>query len=298
MRCLFFLSVMAWFLLSTGSCCAGEQVLSQDEGLVISGEAHLGVEAKYLSQIYPQAKTEIEKSLGWKLLSKPTVWLVGNRAVFAKLSGSPFISAFAVPSAHLIVIHVSSMSSRLPVLNDTFKHELCHLFLHDHLDEQALPKWLDEGICQWISGTLGDLMAGDRAQIGRIDMVRRLIPLRQLTVSFPGDKDSVYLAYRESLDFVEYLTTHYGAGSLRGILRRLEEGDSIDGAVSKSLSKSFQDVQDEWVNDMQKRSEWLVWTSQNLYEIIFFVMAVLSVLAFVRLKIRRARYTGEEDDDD
>jgi hypothetical protein len=288
---------MAWFLLSSASCRAGEQVLSQDEGLVISGERHLGVEAKYLSQIYPQAKTEIEKSLGLKLLSKPTVWLVGNSALFSKLSGSPFVSAFAVPSEHLIVIHVSSMNSRMPVLNDTFKHELCHLFIHDHIEEQAIPKWLDEGICQWISGTLGDLMAGDGATIGRIDMVRRLIPLSQLTVSFPGDKDSLYLAYRESRDFVEYLTTHYGAGSLRGILQHLEEGDSIDVAVSKSLSKSFPDVQDEWVNDMQKRSEWLVWASQNLYEIIFFIMAVLSILAFVRLRIRRARYTGEEEDD-
>jgi hypothetical protein len=80
-------------------------------------------------------------------------------------------------------------------------------------------------------------------------------------------------------------------------LQYLEQGDSIDPAVSKSLSKSFQDVHEEWVNDMQKRSEWLVWASQNLYEIIFFIMAVLSILAFVRLRIRRTRYTGEDDDD-
>jgi len=291
------LSMTAWFLLSSGSCGADDNILFQDENLIISGEGYLGSEAKYIRQIYPEAKTEIEKILGWKLLSKPTVLLVGNRAVFEKLSGSPFVSAFAMPSEHLIVIHISPMTSRLPILNDTFKHELCHLLLHDHVKEQIIPKWLDEGICQWISGTLGEIMAGDAATISRINMVRSLIPLRQLTASFPRDKDSLFLAYKESYDFVEYLTTHYGTKSLRSILQYLEQGDSIDPAVSKSLSKSFQDVHEEWVNDMQKRSEWLVWASQNLYEIIFFIMAVLSILAFVRLRIRRTRYTGEDDDD-
>lgn len=289
--------MMAWFLLSSGSLVADEHILFQDESLVIRGEGHLGNEAKYLSQIYPQAKTEIERNLGWKLLSKPTVFLIGNKDIFEKISGSPFVSAFAVPSEHLIVIHISSMTSRPPILNDTFKHELCHLLLHDHVKRQVIPKWLDEGICQWISGTLGEIMAGDGATINRIDMARRLIPLGQLAVTFPKDKDLLFLAYKESHDFVGYLTAHYGAKSLLSILQYQEEGDDIDLAISKSLSKSFEDVQEEWVNDMQKRSEWLIWAGQNLYEIIFFIMAVLSILAFVRLRISRKRYTGEEGED-
>lgn len=296
MRCLFVLPMIAWFLFSTGSCGADEQILFQDESLLIRGEGPLGIEAKYLSRIYPQAKTEIESNLGWKLLSKPTVLLVGNKAVFGKMSGSPFVSAFAIPSEHLIVIHISPITSMPPILNDTFKHELCHLLLHEHVKNQVIPRWLDEGICQWISGTLGEIMAGEGAIVSRIGMAHRLIPLQQLTVTFPKDKDSLFLAYKEGQDFVEYLTTHYGTKSLRRILQYLEEGDYIDLAVSKSLSKSFQDVQEEWVNDMQKRNEWLIWASQNLYEIIFFTVAVLSVLAFVRLKIKRTRYTGTEDE--
>jgi hypothetical protein len=291
------LSMMAWSLFLSGSCRADEQILFQDESLVIRGEGHLGIEAKYLSQIYPQAKTELESNLGWKLLSMPTVFLVGNQTVFGKMSGSPFVSAFAIPSEHLIVIHISSMTSRPPILNDTFKHELCHLLLHDHIKKHVIPRWLDEGICQWISGTLGEIMAGNGVTISRISMARRLIPLQQLTLTFPKDKDSLLLAYKEGRDLVEYLTTHYGVNSLRSILQFMEEGDDFDPAVSKSLSKSFQDVQGEWVKDMQKRSEWLIWASQNLYEIIFLSMAVLSVLAFVRLKIRRTRYTGEEGEE-
>jgi hypothetical protein len=231
-------------------------------------------------------------------LSKPAVWLIANKSTFFKLSGSPFVSAFAVPSEHLIVIHISPMTSRLPILNDTFKHELCHLVIHDHVNEQVIPKWLDEGICQWVSGTLGEIMAGGASKISRIDMARRFIPLPQLAVSFPNDESSLHLAYRESLDFVEYLTAHYGAGGLRAILQRLQEGDSIDSAISRSLSRSFQDVQAEWIESMQKRSEWLVWASQNLYEIIFFIMAMLSILAFIRLSAKRAAYSGSEEDDD
>jgi hypothetical protein len=286
---LLLLPFMACFFLLDGTYGFEEHILFQNEDLVIRGEAHLESEAKYLGQIYPEAKGDIENILGLRLLLKPTVLLITNQAFFERLSGSPFVSAFAVPSEHLIVVLISPITSKPTILNDTFKHELCHLLLHDHIRKQIIPKWLDEGVCQWISGTLGEVLAGEGATINRIDMAQRLIPLRQLTVTFPKDKDLLLLAYKESHDFVGYVTAHYGTESLRDVLTYLKEGDDIDLAVSKALSKPFQDVQKEWIDDMRRRSEWLVWASQHLYEILFFTAAVLTILAAVRLKLKRMK---------
>ncbi len=290
------LSLAEWFLLVSGSLGAEEHIYFQDENLTISGEGHLDPEAKYLWQIYPKAKMDIENILGWRLLSKPTVLLIGNKDIFERLSGSSFVSAFAVPSEHLIVVHVSAITSKPSILNETFKHELCHLLLHEHIRKQTIPKWLDEGVYQWISGTLGEVLVGGGATISRIDMAQHLIPLRRLTATFPKDRDSLLLAYNESHDFVGYVTDHYGTGSLRDILNYLKKGAGVDLAVSKALSRPFQDVQEEWIEDMRSRSEWLIWSSQHLYEILFFAAAVLTILAAVRLRIKKTRDMEQEDD--
>ena len=293
---LLLLPFMACFLFLDVTYGFEEHTLFQNEDLVIKGEAHLEAEAKYLGQFYPKAKVDIENILGLRLLLRPTVLLVKDREFFERLSGSPFFSAFAVPSEHLIVVHISPITSRPGILNDTFKHELCHLLLHSHIREQVLPKWLDEGTCQWISGTVGEMLVGGGMTISRIDMAYRLIPLRQLTVTFPEDRELLILAYKESHNFVGYITTHYGTESLRDILKYLEEGGDIDQAISKALSKPFQDVQEEWIDDMTRRSEWLIWASQHLYEILFFTAAVLTIAATVRLRLKRAKYIEEDDD--
>lgn len=294
---LLLLPFIACFLFVDPAYPLEEIILFQSEDLIIRGEVRLEAEAKYLVQIYPKAKGDIEKILGMKLIPRPKVLLIQNADLFEKLSGSPLITAFAVPSEHLIVVHISPTTSKRATLHDIFKHELCHLILHDHIRRQNLPKWLDEGICQWVSGNLGEVLAGDGAAISRIDMAQRLIPLRQLTATFPRDKDLLLLAYKESRDFVGFVATQYGAESLRNILKYLKGGDDIDLAISKELSKKFQDVQDEWIEDMRRKREWLIWASQHLYEILFFTAAVLTILAVFRLRSRRAKYWEEEGDD-
>ena len=288
---------MACFLLFDRTYGFEEHILFQNEALVIRGEAHLEAEAKYLAQIYPKARDDIGNILGLWLSLKPTVLLVKDSEFFERLSGSPFVSAFAVPSERLIVIHISPTTSKPGILYDTFKHELCHLVLHDYVRIQVIPKWLDEGICQWISGTLGEILAESGVTFNRINTANRLIPLNQLAASFPSDRDSLFLAYRETLDFVAYVAAHYGAESLRDILKHLKKGDDIDQAISKALSKPFRDVQKDWIDDMRKKSEWLIWASENLYEILFFTAAVLTVMAAVRLRLRRSKYVDEDEDD-
>jgi hypothetical protein len=43
-------------------------------------------------------------------------------------------------------------------LTVTLKHELCHLFLHYLIGGGELPRWFNEGIAQWTSGGIAELM--------------------------------------------------------------------------------------------------------------------------------------------
>lgn len=300
--------LIAWLLASGGFAHAENRVFFQDEHLIVAGDTGLEPEAAYLVQDYPAALGNIGRMLGWELLSRPRVFLTGNREDFEKISGSPFVSALAIPSEHMILMYISPATSRPYVLDETFTHELCHLLLHDHIPESNLPRWLDEGICQWVSGTIGEGLGGEGMAFGRIDMARRLIPLSRLAVNFPKDRESLFLAYEEGRSFVTFVADRYGSGGLRGILNHLEQGngatrnpgetDPVEAAVTETLGKSFREVQEEWIEDMRHRNEWLVWAAQHLYEILFFAAAVLSAGAFIRLKgrMKRARFDDEEDE--
>ena len=277
-----------------GSLIARER----DDEITIVSENHVEIQEKYIRQIYPEVKNGIEKALGWKLLSQPTVLLVADKEVFQKMSGNPLISAFAVPSKHTIAIDLSSAGFEPYLLHETFEHELCHLILHDHIRERLLPKWLDEGICQWVSGSFGEIVVGKGVGVGGSNFSRHPIALQQLEDNFPRQKDLLIQAYEESRQFVDYLVSHYGKESLLGVLTHLKEGEPIDQAISKSLSKSLENIQEEWFKDLRSRHLWLLWASQYLYEILFVFAALLTVLAFIRSVMRRRHYEGDEEDEE
>jgi hypothetical protein len=254
--------------------------------------------AAHVLEMYPVIREDLESTLGWKLESKPIVRLVGSKDMFERMSGSSHIAAFAVPAQDLIVMHVSPVTTVSSSFSLTLKHELCHLFLHEHIRASHIPKWLDEGVCQWVSGSLGELLAGGGFPDMGVAIARHPIPLRQLAYSFPADGDSLFLAYEESRRFVDYLTTTYGKESLLGILQLLREGDDIDMAVSKTLSKSLETLEEEWLESVRGRGLWLIWLSQHLYDILFFIAALLTVAAAIVTALRNKRYVGEEEEEE
>jgi hypothetical protein len=292
-KALFWFAWMVCTLSYSGS--VGAQELAQS--LSIVGESH-PVATRQLQKVYPEIRNQLETALGWKLLSQPKLMLITDREAFEKMTGNPTISAFAVPPQHLIVIYLSSESSKPYILNATFKHELCHLLLHDHIRAVRLPRWLNEGVCQWVSGSLGEILMGGGVVARGMDIARHPIPLQHLRERFPQDQGSLLLAYEESRRFVEYLTAHYGKQSLLGILQHLKQGDDINRAVFATISKSLEDLQQEWLEDIQKGTAWLIWASQHLYEILFFIAALLTVLAFARLAIKKRDYSAEYEDEE
>ena len=287
-------SIIACTLLSFSSSLRAEH---RKEELIVLAEQHLEVHVRHLRQIYPEVKADIEGALGWKFISAPQVLLVSDREIFEKMSGNPLVSAFAVPARHSIVIYLPLGASDPYVLRETFEHELCHLLLHDHIRETPLPKWLDEGICQWVSGSFGEILEGRRVAPMDINLSRHPIPLQQLTISFPKEKDSLIQAYVESRLFVDFLVARYGKGALRDVLRHMKEGQPTDQAVYTALSHSLESLQGQWWEEVRGRNGWLLWVSRYLYEILFFFGALLTLLAYIRIMIRKRGYDPAEEDD-
>jgi hypothetical protein len=276
---------------------AGTEVLQNDE-LAVVYEPPLKAAADEIVRLFPNLRQDLEDSFGWRLNARPQVVLIKTNRHFQKIAGNNLIVAFAVPDKNLIVIDYSRMSTRPFNLSITLKHEMCHLLLHEHINSANLPKWLDEGVCQWASDGIGEILI-DKSWSG-LDaaiMAGQTLQLSRLTKRFPGDRSSLMLAYEQSKSAVVYLDRQYGKQAILNILGDLKNGEPLETAIFQNLSLSVNQLEKEWLTDIERTPRWLVFMANNIYGILFFVAAILSIVGFIRMLVRRKAYAKLEEDE-
>jgi hypothetical protein len=253
--------------------------------------------AKELTEVYPSVKTELVGALKWKVDFKPEIILVKDKDALKKIVGNNVIVAFAVPERNLIVLDTSRVYTKPFTLEATLKHELCHILLHHNIDRENLPRWLDEGVCQWTSGGIAELMAseGNRAleKAAMSDMVISIMNLSR----FPQEEKSLLLAYEESKSIVEYIVNNYSEQGILQVLEYLKEGYSIDDSIQKSLSVSTSELEMKWLAHIKRKHTWFSYLSNNIYTILFFLAAVATVYGFIRLLKKKRAYVDEDEED-
>ena len=150
--------ILNLFFILTVSVEAKEVKSLQTEYVKVLFDASLKSAADETLYLYPIVKENIESLFHWNLNLKPSILLVKTREGFVKIAGDSLVVAFAIPEKNLIVIDYSKMLKHPFSLETTLKHELIHLLLHQHINENVLPRWLDEGLCQWASDGIGEII--------------------------------------------------------------------------------------------------------------------------------------------
>ena len=266
----------------------------QTDEVTILFEKRLETAAEETARIYPRVKAEIEKTLTWQLDFRPTVLLTNNRVRFEELTGNSLVVAYAIPRRNLIVIHYSKTSTRPFSLGTVLKHELCHLLLHHHIKKGDLPRWLNEGISQWVSDGMAEILLSRKGSyLSTAVLSKRLIRLERLAVSFPKDEKSLLLAYEQSKSLVDYIGSEFGRNGILNLLQHLKDGYDIDTAVQKSLSMRLYDLERRWHSHLRRKTTWFTYLARNLYGILFFLAAIITVVGFVKLVIKKRRMEEE-----
>ncbi|GBE36444.1 hypothetical protein BMS3Bbin07_00591 [bacterium BMS3Bbin07] len=265
--------------------------------IIVQFEKPLKNAAKEVENIYPDIKAGLEKTLGWRVTFRPTVVLIKDSKTFLKMAGNNQFVAFAVPRKNLIVIDYSKMKTHPFTLEITLRHELCHLLLHHYIREGNLPRWLDEGVSQWVSGGIAEIiMDTKRSPLKDAVLSGRFIPVSALAEGFPKDKKSLLLAYEESKSIVEYMGREYGSKGVLEVLNNLKNGDGVDAAIQKALKIPVQELEIRWHKQLKRRITWFTYLSNNLYEILFFLAALITIAGFIRLLMRKRNYKDDYDD--
>lgn len=254
--------------------------------------------ARDIVSMYPAVSSDLKRRFKWRLSYRPTIVLIKERDIFEKMIGSNLFVAIAIPRKKCIIIDYSRMRHPF-TLQATVKHELCHLLLHDHIRTDTLPRWLDEGLAQWSSDGLAEIiMQRDRFILQRTALTGHYIRLEDLHRYFPRNEHALLLAYEESKNIVEYVLGKYGIEKMLEILHDLKDGRDLDTALLNRLSLSLHDLEEKWQQQLKQQTSWFSFVTVYFNRILFFLAALLALLGFIRLAIRRRNYQKIDDPDD
>jgi hypothetical protein len=271
----------------------------QGNGTTVLYDPSLRASAEHVAAIYPDIKARLEGIFGWPVDFEPTVVLVSTRERFQKMSMSPFIVAYALPRNNGIVIDHSLMNVRPFTLEITLQHELCHLLLHRHVDDAVFPRWLDEGLCQWASDGIGEMiMDFGQSPLSGAVLQGRFILLQHLEDRFPSQQHALMLAYAESKAFINFLIKRFGPNSVLGVMNRLKRGEDVDAAFAAVFGHPVGILEGQWHETLSRKASLLARLTYHLYEIIFVLGAAVMLFAFIRVMLRKRAYMKQTEDDD
>ena len=264
---------------------------------IIFEESLTGV-AKEVSKEYPSIKSELTKTFKWDIDFRPDIVLVKDRRQFMDIAGSDIIVAYAVPDRNLIVLDTSRIYAKPFTLETTLKHEACHLLLHRQIEQDRLPRWLDEGICQWASGGIAELLSGEEEGIFDKAVISGSLIDIQTLARFPSDEKNLVLAYQESKSIVQYIVARFGSQGLLALLENMHRGDTVQEAARRTFSISLPELEKAWQSSVKRKHTWFLYFSDNIYTVIFTLTAVITVYGFIRLVKKRRAYKDEDSEED
>ena len=74
-------------------------------------------------------------------------------------------------------------------------------------------------------------------------------------------------------------------------------GDSVEIAVQKSLLISLDGLEKRWRSSLVRKTLWLSYISDNLYEMLFLLSAIIAICGFFLILRRKRAYRDEEESD-
>lgn len=206
------------------------------------------------------------------------------------------IAAFAIPGQDLIVLDYSQFRYDPLTLKLIIMHEMCHLLLHKHIAWNNLPRWLDEGLSQWASGGINEVVYPRSTDALKMAFINgTLLPFSTISETLPSDPADLILSYEQGKSMVDYIEQRYGMDSIKGIISRLGSGAGFYDAVRDESGADFTEIEYKWKRDKGKQQyTWFAYISDHIYLILFFIAAFLTIYGFIGLRKKMRDYKDEE----
>ncbi|HAS17814.1 MAG: hypothetical protein A2035_07920 [Nitrospirae bacterium GWA2_42_11] len=264
--------------------------------VTIKYEKGLSGVSNEIGSLIPSLKEETEKRIGLPINFSFDIIIYRDRKTFRRLVNSDMIAAFAIPGQDLIVLDYSQFRHDPLTLKLIVMHEMCHLLLHKNIAWNNLPRWFDEGLSQWVSSGINEIVYPRSTDVLKMAFISgTLLPFSTISEALPPDTADLILSYEQGRSMVDYIEQRYGMDSIKGIISRLSSGAGFHDAVNDELGADFTEIEKKWRRDKGKQQyTWFAYISDHIYLILFFISAFLTIYGFIRLRKRMRDYQDEE----
>jgi len=240
---------------------------------------------------FPDADRHAIDTLGITANRRVNIHLYTSTAAFQKDTGWGVSNTLgvAMPSANLIAIDCTKAEIRGPnSLYVTLRHEMIHIAIGrlEARTGRRVPLWFNEGVATWSSGRILD---GDPKALVTAVNTGSLIPLGQLVNEFPQSSIARELAYQQSESTIAFIVHEYGDGSVRRIVRLMQEGSDFPAALA-AVAPGI-DFESKWKEYVSRRYPMLSFL-QNFLS-LFTMATFLLIIAYGVYRLRRRRKLRE-----
>ncbi len=162
----------------------------------------------------------------------------------------------------------------------TFIHELTHIILGSVFKgEENVPKWLNEGISLYKSG---EWSFNRVSTMTRAVLTDSMIPLSELTYTFPENPRDLQLAYAQSFYLVSFLITRFGRHSFQTFIRLYGQKKNLEETLFQVYSLTVEELETEWKSFLKMRFSWipLITSSTTLW----FIITIIFLYGYINKK--------------
>jgi hypothetical protein len=202
----------------------------------------------------------------------------------------------AYPQQNLIILLSPTVRQRghFDIIK-TFQHEVLHIILGQAFKGKGnVPRWLDEGLA---------MIAANEWSMARLSIMtfavlgRKMIPMQQLTESFPWDPEQAQIAYCQSFYFISFLKGRFGKDLFKIFLQNYTVHKNFQRAIFDTYNVRWEEMEDLWRDYLRLRFSWvpLITSSTTLW----FLATLIFILGYLRKKRmnrqKLVQWTKEEE---
>lgn len=241
--------------------------------------------AKILAPYAENARRRTVNFIGYDFKHKTRVYLAPDRESYNSVQPRSIIPEWSVGVAftkeNIIVIYTTRARAKYAPNYDMYKvfqHELSHIVMGRAMARNNVPRWLDEGIAQFLAV---EWTNSDTFRLTIAYIMGNLIPLEELFYSWPKEGRKARLAYLQSRTLVGYLARN---GNLGRIITYIREGKTADQAIMMTTGMTISQLEKEWKHHMGRIYTWLFLVFRP--EVIWTIMVLIFFAAYWKVRTR------------
>ena len=196
----------------------------------------------------------------------------------------------AYPGLNLIIMKSPRAAKMGHIdLRKVFKHEFTHIALgRAFRRRERVPRWLDEGLAMYESREW---------DISRVFTMTRavltdsLIPLSEITHSFPLEGDKAGLSYSESFYLISFLINRCGRESFHRFIKEYSGGKGLEEVLMEVYGIKWEELEERWRNYLKSRFSWIPIATSGTT--LWFFVTIAFIFSYLR-KRRAKRLKLEE----